>query len=193
MRNLKQRGLLAHDIQSLKDWVLDNSIDVDRINDDTKDNSALMLDMTIDDEENVFIHFSTKTMLKTLHDCVHSWPKHNNPREAVIAIDGTFNVTTSRNHTVLMIIAMDCHHKYYVVGIIICSGEKAEHETRMITNSFKYTEELFGQIPEDFRNIICKMDLGGALYKGINDANEIARLFIKRQKCQLHVIKALTK
>jgi hypothetical protein len=68
--------------------------------------------MTVDDEENVFVHFSTKTMLKTLYDCIMTWPEHTNPHDPIIAIDGTFNVTTSRNHTVLLLLAMDCNHKY---------------------------------------------------------------------------------
>jgi hypothetical protein len=50
-------------------------------------------------------------MLKNLYNCITTWAEHTNPHEAVIAIDGTFNVTTSRNHTVLLLLAMDCNHK----------------------------------------------------------------------------------
>jgi hypothetical protein len=50
-------------------------------------------------------------MLKNLYNCITTWAEHTNPHEAVIAIDGTFNVTTSRNHTVLLLLLMDCNHK----------------------------------------------------------------------------------
>ena len=139
--------------------------------------------MQVDDEENVFLHFSTKRMLKTLNDCITSWPKHCNPRDAVVAIDGTFNVTTSKNHTVLMLLAMDAQHNYYVVGVILCSGEKAEHVSRMMVNSIIYTEQLIGIIPEELRNLIYKADLGSAIQKGMQEAAEMTRFNMKRQKC----------
>jgi hypothetical protein len=90
---LTARGLLANDIQTIREWIQDNTIHADNVNDETSDNKALILDMNIDDEEHVYVHFTTKTMLKTLHDCITSWPEHTNPHDPVIAIDGTFNVT----------------------------------------------------------------------------------------------------
>ena len=68
--------------------------------------------MTVDDQEIVFIHFYNKTMFKTLDDCIMTWPEHTNPHDPIIANDVTFNVTTSRNNTVLLILAMDCNNKY---------------------------------------------------------------------------------
>jgi hypothetical protein len=90
---------------------------------------------------------------------------------------------------------MDCNHKYYVCGVILCSGEKAEHVTKMFTNSWKYIEDLYGELPRDgaWKDIICKADLSSVLKLGVRTASEILNLRIKIQKCQRHVMKALKK
>ena len=48
------------------------------------------------EDGNVFINVTSKVMLKNLHQCVKLTPKHVNPHEAVLSIDGTFGTNNTK-------------------------------------------------------------------------------------------------
>jgi hypothetical protein len=52
---------------------------------------------------------------------------HNEKRDACLSIDGTFNVSKSKDLSGIVLSTFDSNRHFYLIAVAICDGEKSKY------------------------------------------------------------------
>jgi hypothetical protein len=74
-------------------------------------NLLFIANLTLDSENEVHIHYTTKTLLRVYHTSKTAASEYLDPRDPVHTLDGTFNLCLEKNLVGLVTTAMDINKK----------------------------------------------------------------------------------